>query len=389
MKRFLANAETVASFPTVKIAPYASVRIYARITTDNAGPGVYEYILTAGDDAAVVIRVKVLDILLPHPKKHYYNTWGSFTKHLAPLWPLGYFEREERYRHECGINVYRGMPDEIPIGKYALKRKSNLFYFPGIPRKYVDMGYTGKKLLEDFTKKDWSAIFNYLDARVEKTKKLGLTEERWMIEFWDEPGVGPNTRLFAELAKKAKERFPKINIYCNPCCWTSKGFASPNAILNAYEPWYNQYVDVSVPIKGLLFGYGGRPFSNELRKLWLAKRKFNAYYIHPCPGRKMFWNAFKIGLNGWGYYSYYSPRGNPWDDMDGASMDYQVVYPGAIAPVPTLQSESMREGWDDYRMLLLLKKCGKIDDLQNELNSLESFDVKRKRLIRLLGTLGE
>jgi hypothetical protein len=103
----------------------------------------------------------------------------------------------------------------------------------------------------------------------------------------------------------------------------------------------------------------------------------------------MFWNAFKIGLNGWGYYSYYSPRGNPWDDMDGASMDYQVVYPGAIAPVPTLQSESMREGWDDYRMLLLLKKCGKIDDLQNELNSLESFDVKRKRLIRLLGTLGE
>ncbi len=32
--------------------------------------------------------------------------------------------------------------------------------------------------------------------------------------------------------------------------------------------------------------------------------------------RRMAWDAFARGWNGWGFYSYFGPRGNPWNDFD-------------------------------------------------------------------------
>ena len=80
--------------------------------------------------------------------------------------------------------------------------------------------------------------------------------------------------------------------------------------------------------------------------------------------RRMAWDAFRRGWNGWAFYAYYAPRGNPWDDFDKAiygedMMDYLMIYPGPRGPVPTRQTESVREGWEDYRLLSLLKQQGK------------------------------
>jgi hypothetical protein len=79
----------------------------------------------------------------------------------------------------------------------------------------------------------------------------------------------------------------------------------------------------------------------------------------------MAWQAFSRGMNGWGFYAYYAPRDNPWNDLDGAENlpDYTMVYPGPRGPIPTRQSESLREGWEDYRLLTLLKERGRTAEL--------------------------
>ena len=85
----------------------------------------------------------------------------------------------------------------------------------------------------------------------------------------------------------------------------------------------------------------------------------------------MAWDAFDRGWNGWGFYSYFAPRGNPWDDRDaewasGEDMpDYQMVYPGPTGPVPTRQSEAVREGWEDYCLLTLLQTQGRAEALKS------------------------
>ena len=43
--------------------------------------------------------------------------------------------------------------------------------------------------------------------------------------------------------------------------------------------------------------------------------------------------------------------------------DYQMVYPGPRGPIPTRQSEALRQGWHDCQLLTLLKQQGNAGDL--------------------------
>jgi hypothetical protein len=101
--------------------------------------------------------------------------------------------------------------------------------------------------------------------------------------------------------------------------------------------------------------------------------------------RKMAWEAFKRGWNGWGFYSYHAPRGNPWIDTDANwytkedRPDYQMVYPGPNGPVPTRQSEAVREGWEDYQLLTLMKNRGMKRQLADVLAAYEE-DVPMETL---------
>jgi len=141
-------------------------------------------------------------------------------------------------------------------------------------------------------------------------------------------------------------------------------------IYEVLSPWYGQYVDVSVPLFLLL---RDRPQSY---RLFDAPRLVNAFYYvatHHAKSenapqvqlyRKMAWDAFKRGWNGWGFYSYFAPRGNPWNDFDKDwyttedRPDYEMVYPGPRGPIPSRPSEAVREGWEDYRLLTLLQQRG-------------------------------
>ena len=83
--------------------------------------------------------------------------------------------------------------------------------------------------------------------------------------------------------------------------------------------------------------------------------------------RRMAWDSFALGFNGWSFYSYYSPRANAWNHFDrnprGEGLqepsDYQMNYPGPRGIIVTRHSEALRQGWEDWRLLNLLKTQGK------------------------------
>jgi len=65
-----------------------------------------------------------------------------------------------------------------------------------------------------------------------------------------------------------------------------------------------------------------------------------------------FW---KTGATGQYYWAYQSPRGNPYDDLDG--IDWCAAYPGDDGPIPTIEWEALREGIDDFRYVYTLQRA--------------------------------
>jgi hypothetical protein len=139
-------------------------------------------------------------------------------------------------------------------------------------------------------------------------------------------------------------------------------------VYRALRPWYREHVDISVPLYLLL---RDRPRSYGLFDSPRAVRASYAVSTQSAKSeqapqvqayRRMAWDAFSRGWNGWGFYSYYAPRGNPWNDMDADWLedrpDYLMVYPGPRGPIATRQSEAVREGWEDYCLLTLLGQRG-------------------------------
>jgi hypothetical protein len=203
---------------------------------------------------------------------------------------------------------------------------------------------------------------------VRKARKLGLQPEDYCIFLPDEPGR-KNAALVGEMARIMKQAEPSLQIYMNPCFW-ERGFPPEKAICDCLIPYYNEVIDISCPIMNLV-----RSDNQLTKELWTAKRRVNAQYIHPATraGRKIAWSSFRNGLNGFGYYCYYSPQGNPWDIRTWKQYDYryQMVFPLCDDVAVTPLYELMREAWEDYRLLTALRQSGKNELLQK---LLESYD---------------
>jgi len=201
-----------------------------------------------------------------------------------------------------------------------------------------------------------------------------MSYEDWYGELTDEPGPR-NSAAYGALAATIKRADPRVRIYCNPCFWVGDGVVADDEVFAALSPWYSQVIDVSVPLFLLLRDH---PRSYEL---FTQPRSVNAFYYvatHHTRSeasaqvelyRRMGWEAFAHGFNGWGFYSYYAPRGNPWDDLDvdfysrEDRADYQMVFPGPRGPIATRASEAVREGWEDYCLLTLLRERGAEQEL--------------------------
>lgn len=394
MREYLTNGYGVARFPELTLSPAGAAVIWLNIEARDAPPGVYEATLHAGEGATLPVRVQVLDVTLPEARA-WVHSWSDTTD-MFPFAPKERLIREVDYKQALGISVWKGLPEKGTANALARARGHAIFYEYVVPWEYVEGGWTGALEAASLDQRDAEAIAQQVQAFVDRAEALGLSYDQWFGEIWDEPGP-KNVAAFAGVARLVHQADPKVRLYCNPCFWIGGGVADDASVYEALRGWYRDVVDISVPLTLLLD-------HQQSYELFDQQRAVNAFYNvisqHAKSGRarhvlfyrRMPWDALLRGWDGWGFYSYHRPRGNAWDDFDRDlrsnedMADYQIVYPGPRGPVPTRQSEAMRQGWEDYRLMRLLQKWGydeAVEQLLAEYERGTAMTVLRERALQL------
>jgi hypothetical protein len=362
MLKYLTNGRTIADYPLIALPPCGSQIFWLEVQTDGAKPGVYTTSLAAEPGPSVPVKIEVLPVTLPTPRV-WVHSWSQGT--VATTWP---FEPESALAETVadkisrGISSFSGVPTAGTEAAEARRQKKDVYFFynyiipnGGSGKPWVSHGWGNQT--NDFynlTAKDYQVISNHVVDVVRQYREAGVDYGDWVGEPWDEPGNGEIIQI---VAKWVKDVDPKVQFYCNAAFPTLDSFKKMSAVSHCFVPfWGNWFKDP--------------------QKEWQAEVKpgrINALYaIQGCNRAELHeelvghyrilpWHAFKLGLNGWGFYAYYGPREDPYTDYDppGSETDYQVVYPGPRGPVPSRQAEAYRDGWEDYRLLTLLVASGK------------------------------
>ena len=316
--------------------------------------------------ASLPVSIDVRDATLPNLPL-WIHAYSPFTSQFP-------FESESRMKTDAarlaalGVGSCYGLPHPRTKSAFlkALAPHTICAQTGWVSSRVFGGAYGGK--WEHFDSTNRAEIAKGAHAVVREAQALGLKPEEYCIFMPDEPGR-KNAALVGEMARICKEAEPTLQIYENPCFW-ERGFPPHEAILDCLKPYYNELIDISCPIRNLV------QETNLLTKtLWTAPRRVNAQYLHPAvrAGRSIAWSSFRNGLNGFAYYCYYSPRGNPWDIRTWTSLDYryQMVFPLENDVAVTPIYETMRKAWEDYRMLEALRRAGKTDLLTKLLDAYE------------------
>ena len=372
MQRYLTNGAGIAEFPKLTLSRAGSAVLWVSVTSANVRPGEYVARLSCQGDPSVLLRVRVLDVTLPKPRV-WLQTWSGVTS-MFPFRLADRDQREVAYKQSLGVTVWNGFPEQGTLAALARQPGRTFHHVWGIG-DYGHKLYGGAMDPAKLTADDERQIAETIRGHAKQARDLGLSYDDWYVELTDEPGQG-NSAAFGALCRLIRKADPKVRIYCNPSFWVGNGCLPDAPVFAALSPWYRDCVDVSCPIYLLL---RDRP---QCLALFDAPRQVRGFY-NVCTQsakseraeqvqlyRQMAWDAFSRGWNGWGFYSYYAPRGNPWNDFDadwysGEDLpDYEMVYPGPRGPIATRQSEAVREGWEDYCLLTLLKSRGKTREVQ-------------------------
>lgn len=397
MQRYLTNGSEIAGFPRVTLPRAGSLVLWVEVTTANARPGEYVARLECDGGPGVRLRVRVLDVTLPEPRV-WLQTYSGITWQF-PFEDANRKAREVAYKTALGVTVWNGFPEQGTLGELARVPGRSYYHVWGLD-DYGHRLYNHQIDPEALGPEDEERIAEIISRHVAKAQTLGLGYDDWYIEITDEPGEG-NSPAFGALCRLVRKANPRVRIYCNPSFWVGNGCLPDEPVFNSLGPWYNDCVDVSCPIYILL---RDRP---KCEGLFDAPRLVRAFY-NVCTQsaksersaevelyRRMAWDAFARGWNGWGFYAYFAPRGNPWTDFDadwytGEDLpDYTMVYPGPYGPIPTRQSEAVRQGWEDYCLLTALKERGKGALVRELLSDYETGRPIEELRLRALNALGK
>ena len=385
LRKYLFNADTVIHFPDVKLPPSGSAVLWLSVTTNHTPPGVYTASVSVQGGQAVPVTVEVLDVTLPGGP---FALIGTYSKNVTGMFPFAYADRQSRdidRALDCGISEWgineHTDPNHVRMlqSKAAERDMTLMFKFNhAVPSIFVHNTYCHVwKQASDIDDEHRKKLADHVRHIVAVTQAMGLDYDDWYGTLGDEPGES-TCRVYAELCRLVKQVDPQVNLYVNPCFWYGwdRGGVLPDPnVMAALSPddWYRRYVDVSMPIFLLLNDHP------QSMAMFSAPRDVNSYYYvstHLCRSerraevtlaRRMAWDSLALGFNGWSFYSYYSPRASAWNHFDrnprGEGLrepsDYQMNYPGPGGIIVTRHSEALRQGWEDWRLLNLLKDQGR------------------------------
>ena len=369
--RHLANPAQVLGFPdAVPLRPGEAVVLMLRFRTDSAKPGARQGALVAGKNK-LPLAVDVVDFTLSDPSVWIYS-WDHFTPQ-TPFETKSRMENDAQALLDIGVSCYHALPTPRSKAEYIFRHATNTPWFMCriTPRRLFDEVYCGRRP-NGLTDKDREIIRTDVTNTAARAKALGVPLDHLILDTPDEPGNN-KAKVICEMAAVAKEVCPEVLVFANPSCWTGHGFSDADSMIAAFAPEYNQYIDVSVPYRSHLED------ARKREELFTKPRRINAQYAHPPrrAGRSISWSSFRYGLDGFAYWAYYAPQGNPWDIRTWKMYGYEalMVLPLENGVAVTPSYEELREAWEDWRLLTALKEAGKTEVLDALLKEFaESFD---------------
>lgn len=194
-----------------------------------------------------------------------------------------------------------------------------------------------------------TAFVTWMRAWVAHLKDMGIGYDRFAMYPVDEPGL--NDGLVARYlfyAKLAREADPNILMYTDPVARIRK------EELVEMLP----YVDIWCPnCGGFLLDINQDKLEiikNSGKTLWTYECSDNAKHQSPLGYyRGQSWLAWHHGLTGIGFWSYCTSKADPWYKPED-TLDYLLVYQGD-GVVPSKRWEAVRDGIEDYDMLVTLR----------------------------------
>lgn len=187
----------------------------------------------------------------------------------------------------------------------------------------------------------WKNAFKkWYSGALRAAAKSGFKEGQIYLYPFDEMST-KEMKLFIPLATWAKSEIPGIKFYA-----TLDKIESLEAL---------PYLDIAQlhNSEDLL---KKSPATNT--ELWIYDTKGPAKSLSPYSNyRLLAWKAFQSGYKGIGFWSYADASGSTWDDFDGNSFDYAVIYEGdGKTIISSRRWEAWRMGIEDYELLTLYSR---------------------------------
>ena len=380
---------------------------------DDAQPGIYTGKVTFaerdGDPTEIPIRFRVLPIRLMEDPDKIYGIYYRHPLDRAAGAPddvsRAYFERKAEFEHQDMVahgtrNITMGVwsPAADEEGKFSfnfdlLARKIDLFrkydFKPpvvmsfnvgGIYRKHIGESYGSHLRAVKETPPEFAAEVTAAVAEIERERKARGWPE-FLYYPIDEPSTSKEAVDFMVTVLKACKAVPGIRTYVT---------ADPTR--EAFDPM-RPFIDI----------WCTQPFEPDRETVladsaargveyWCYPNHVNGENDHtPVAGARMtygfgFWRSGFQTLIPW---IYQSSRGDPFNYLDGPSMDFFNRSEPDGTPMPVAMWEAYREGYDDYRYIYTLtqlieqaRQAGKeklADEAQAELDGIwNAIEVQSK-----------
>ncbi len=200
------------------------------------------------------------------------------------------------------------------------------------------------------------ALKAYLEDLVAHMESFGFDREHYALYPIDEPGGHgwPAVRRLVEFGKMVRDADPKVKVYVN-----GGGDVAMYEVLapvtDIWCPGLNQIAEE--PEKTEVMAAPGK-------QIW----SYNCSYSNcTCAGRTLKGAdlvaeyraaaifAFRYDINGAGFWTSIMGNEDPWTRTEG--YDYMILYPGRTRPVTSRRWEAVREGVEDFRILIALREC--------------------------------
>ncbi len=195
------------------------------------------------------------------------------------------------------------------------------------------------------------AHIQWLRQWVAHLKEMGIGYEKWALYPVDEPGLTDGlVEAYLRMAKLAREADPQIQMYTDPV-----GRITMDQ-LKTMAP----YVDIWCPNRnGFLLDTNSDMFAfikSTGKTVWTYECDGNAKHQSPLGYyRGLAWLAWHHELTGIGFWTYCTSPYDPWYRPE-KQFDYLLIYQGH-GVVPSKRWEAVRDGIEDYSMLLALQSA--------------------------------